>query len=91
MIDPTAAAYMVDYFFRKSEMSSTYQALLEGSWVVISGVRSRVTILITHIRGLITLLIATHEPPSKSQTQYNIIGRSGLVRDSYVNPASLDL
>ena len=38
--------------------------LLGGSWVVISGVISRVTILITHIRGLITLLRTTHEPPS---------------------------
>ena len=35
--------------------------LLGGSWVVISGVISRVTI---HVRGLITLLITTHEPPS---------------------------
>ena len=35
-----------------------------GSWVVISGVISRVTIVITHIRGLITILITTHEPPS---------------------------
>ena len=44
--------------------------LLGGSWVVISGVISRVTILITHIRGLITLLtllITTHEPPSKAR------------------------
>ena len=30
-----------------------------------SRVISRVTILITHIRGLITLLISTHEPPSR--------------------------
>ena len=36
--------------------------LLGGSWVVISGVISRVTILITHIRGLITLLITTLNP-----------------------------
>ena len=34
--------------------------LLGGSWVVIIGVISRVTI---HIRGLITPLITTHEPP----------------------------
>ena len=33
--------------------------------VVLSGVRSRVTIIITHIRGLLTPLITTHEPPSK--------------------------
>ena len=32
-------------------------ALLGGSWVVISGVIIRVTIVITHIRGLITLLL----------------------------------
>ena len=37
---------------------------LGGSWVVISGVISKVTILITLIRGLITLLISTHEPSS---------------------------
>ena len=35
-----------------------------GSWVVISGVISRVTIIITHIRGLITPLVTTHEPSS---------------------------
>ena len=39
--------------------------LLGGSWAVISGVISRVTIVITHIRGLITPLITTHEPPSR--------------------------
>ena len=33
--------------------------------MVISGVISRVPILITHIRGLITPLITTHEPPSR--------------------------
>ena len=38
--------------------------LLGGSWVVISGVISKVTIVITHTRGLITILITTHEPPS---------------------------
>ena len=38
--------------------------LLGGSWVVISGFVSKVTILITQIRGLITPLITTHEPPS---------------------------
>ena len=39
--------------------------VLGGSWVVISRVISRVTILITHIKGLITPLITTHEPPSE--------------------------
>ena len=29
------------------------------------GVISRVTVLITHIKGLITLRITTHEPPSR--------------------------
>ena len=31
----------------------------------MSGVTSRVTILTTHIKGLITPLITTHEPPSR--------------------------
>ena len=35
-----------------------------GSWVVRIGVISRVTIVIAQIRGLITPLITTHEPPS---------------------------
>ena len=39
--------------------------ILGGSWVVVSRVISRVTILITHIRGLITPLITTPEPPSR--------------------------
>ena len=39
--------------------------ILGGSCVVIiSGFISQVTIVITHIRGLITILITTHEPPS---------------------------
>ena len=37
---------------------------LGGPWVVISGVLSRVTIMIANIRGLLTLLVTTHEPPS---------------------------
>ena len=40
--------------------------LLGGSWVAISGVISRVAIVITHIRGLIAPLTTTHEPPSNS-------------------------
>ena len=39
--------------------------LLGGSWVVISRVIRRITVLITHLMGLITPLIATHEPPSR--------------------------
>ena len=49
---------------RAIEADSTRVRLLGGSWVVISGVLSRVTIVITQIRGLITPLITTHEPPS---------------------------
>ena len=43
------------------------KTLLGGSWVVISRVICRITILITHIRGLITPRRTTHEPPSNSQ------------------------
>ena len=41
--------------------------LLGGSWVVISGVISSVTIVITQIRALIAPLTTTHELPSKEQ------------------------
>ena len=43
------------------------EGLLGGSWVVISGATLRVTIVITHVKGLITLLMTTHEPPSRVQ------------------------
>ena len=38
------------------------RGLLGGSWGVISGVISRVTVVKTHIRGLITPLITTLNP-----------------------------
>ena len=44
--------------------NSRQRRLLGGSWVVISRVISRITMVITYIRGLITPLITTHEPPS---------------------------
>ena len=40
--------------------------------MVVSRVISKVTILITHIRGLITLLITTHEPPSRQEEQNSL-------------------
>ena len=40
--------------------------ILGGSWGVISGVISKATVIITHIRGLITPLMTTHEPPSRA-------------------------
>ena len=44
--------------------------LLEGSWVVISGVISKVAIVITHIRGLITHTYNyPMEPPSKDSSE----------------------
>ena len=49
-----------------SELGAYAWGLLGGSWVVISGGIIRVTMLIAHIRGHITLLITTHEPPSRS-------------------------
>ena len=51
-----------------SKAGSSIRGLLEGSWVVIiSGVASRVTIVITRIRGLLTPPITTHEPSSRVQ------------------------
>ena len=45
-----------------------WDGVLGGSWVVLSAGISRVTKVITHIRGLITPLITTHEPPSRDAT-----------------------
>ena len=71
------------FFSQASPLSQEMQAfraagLLEGSWVVISGAISRVTILISPIRGLITLLRTTHEPPS---TWVSLIDPSGALDD----------
>ena len=56
------------------------QGLLAGSWVVINGLTSRVTVLISHIRGLITLLIATHEPPSCASQRRHVNPNPQTVR-----------
>ena len=54
---------------------SSSSRILEGSWLVISGVISRITIIIAPIRGLIIPLITSREPPSKSDTlQYTFSG-----------------
>ena len=45
-----------------------FRGLLGGSWGLISRVISRETILITHIRGLITPLVTTPEPPSMAES-----------------------
>ena len=67
--------------------TSNPEALLGGSWVVISGVIIKVSIVITHIKGLITLLITTHEPPSNPRgsgsrrtigDRYRSLGLMGL-------------
>ena len=50
--------------------------LLGGSWVVISGVISRVTVFITQIRGPLTPLTTTHEPPSRGLV-FRDLGPSG--------------
>ena len=54
----------------------TRQLLLGGSWVAISGVVSRVTIIITHIVGLLTLLMTTHEPPSRKDKNVALDSRN---------------
>ena len=46
-------------------LTACVRDLLAGSWLAIGRVISRVTIGITHIRGLITPLVATHAPPSR--------------------------
>ena len=49
-------------------LHSGHHEPLGGSWVLINRVISRVTILINHIRGHITPLITTLEPPSRALT-----------------------
>ena len=50
---------------------------MEVHGVGIIGVVSRATTVITHIKGLLTLLITTHEPPSmflaKPKMQLSIV------------------
>ena len=59
--------------------------LLGGSWVVISGVISRVTIVVTHMRRLITPLITTHEPPSR------VSGYLSSHSPAHVSPSALKM
>ena len=69
-LEPTEYAHRhlgLDYRFK------VFGLLLGGSWAVIIGrVVSRITILITPIRGPITPHITTHEPPG--------LGFTGLSR-----------
>ena len=51
----------------------TITSLLGGSWVVISRVISRISIVITHIRGLMTPLITNREPPSSQRKQQEAV------------------
>ena len=52
--------------------------LLGGSWVVITRVISRATVVKTHIRGFITPLITTHEPPSRGTFGFLVLLEKGL-------------
>ena len=49
---------------KKLTLQASYSRILGVSWVVTSELISRVNIVITHILGLASLLITTHEPPS---------------------------
>ena len=44
--------------------SKGFSRVFWGLGVVLSGVISRVTIVVAHIRGLIAPIRTTHEPPS---------------------------
>ena len=62
-----------------SVLSLERRGLLGGSWEVISAVISKVTILMTHIRELITRLILTHGPPSRDLGFRVLINRNGVL------------
>ena len=63
---------------KKRNSSETRISPLGGSWLVTNGVISRVTILTTHIGGLITPLITTPEPPSRSGSLVGLRGSPHL-------------
>ena len=46
-------------------LGKSLTSVLGGSWVVISGIISRLTLIITHLRGLIAKITTTHEPSSR--------------------------
>ena len=67
-----SASFLESYWYKviptKDLLWSLWvECILGGLWVVISRVISRVTILITHIRGLRTPVITTHEPASRAK------------------------
>ena len=53
------------FWFGASLQIRSAKLLLGASWVIISGVIRRVTVIITQIKGFITPCITTHEPPSR--------------------------
>ena len=60
---------------------------MEVHGVVISEVVSRVTILITHIRGLIAQLVTIHEPPSRGGKSIQDRGQSHLCTRASAAPS----
>ena len=64
------ALRLVDKLPLPAESVPTLKTILGGSGVVMSGVISKATIIITHIRGLITPLRTTHAPPSTGSFLY---------------------
>ena len=49
----------------RRQLTFELRTILKGSWDLVSRVIIRVTILITPIKGLITLLTKSHDPPSR--------------------------
>ena len=56
--------YAANYLSAALQGPKEQHLYLEVSWLVISRVISRITTVVTHIEGLITLLTTTHKPPS---------------------------
>ena len=67
-------------------------SILGGSWVVINGLISRVTMLTSHIRGLITPLITTRGPGAPESSRHFSKARGedlgAQARDEPSKPAS---
>ena len=65
--------------FQRS-VSESFRDRVESSWVVISRVIGRVTILITHIRVLMTLLITTRRVESLGKKVFRAQGLGAGLR-----------
>ena len=60
--------------------------VLKGSWDLVSRVITKVTILITPIKGLIALVTKSHDPPSRALVPSTLNPKPPNPKPSTLNP-----